>query len=142
MKSSYYYLRDPTREIRLLDLLLKAASGNLRCCLRRATIGDIPSFIFVSHVWGIKKVGRHMHLILISGAGPRIYKYCKILSRSLLGYSAMTLTSFRNSGIGGCATYTRTSPHAGEVPDWGLYHEGRVFGITSLASLYFPQAWS
>lgn len=62
MKSSYYYLRDPTREIHVLDLLLAAASDNLRCRLRRATIGDIPSFIFVSHVWGIKKVERHMHL--------------------------------------------------------------------------------
>ena len=62
MESSYYCLREPTREVRLLDLLPAAASGNLRCGMRRATIGDLPSFISVSHVWGTRKAERIMHL--------------------------------------------------------------------------------
>ncbi|KAH9204701.1 hypothetical protein DL95DRAFT_257869, partial [Leptodontidium sp. 2 PMI_412] len=48
--------------IRLLDLLPAAASGNLRCHLRRVTIGDVPPFISVSHVWGTGKAERLMYL--------------------------------------------------------------------------------
>lgn len=66
---SYYCLRAPTREIRLLDLLPAATSGNLRCRLRRATISDMPSFISVSHVWGTGKAERLVQLD--SGCGTK-----------------------------------------------------------------------
>ena len=69
---------------------------------------------------------------LVSAAGSDVAALCDTLRA---GQACLQpISSFDTAGM--------TMTHAGEVPDWGLYHEGRLFGITSLASLYFPQAWS
>ncbi|KAI8412577.1 hypothetical protein FOFC_05835 [Fusarium oxysporum] len=70
MGSSHYYcLREPAHEIRLLDVLLATASGDLNGRVRRFSIGSAPAFVSVSHVWGDKKADRAMSLE--SGCGVK-----------------------------------------------------------------------
>lgn len=55
MHDNYYCLQEPAAEVRLLDLLPPTPSGNLQCSVTRVSIGKMPKFIAISHVWGIEK---------------------------------------------------------------------------------------
>ncbi|CAJ2505612.1 Uu.00g130060.m01.CDS01 [Anthostomella pinea] len=70
MNSSHYCLSDPSREIRLLDLLPASPPGILRGRIRRATVGNAPVFVAVSHVWG--QEDREAPMLLDSGCGTRL----------------------------------------------------------------------
>lgn len=97
MESSCYCLRAPTREIRLLDLLPAAGSGNLRCRVRRATIGEMPPFISVSHVWGTGKAEKPMHLDFECGTKDvRISQHLESLFVMLLCHSSKALPQLWN----------------------------------------------
>jgi len=83
MYSSNYCLRAPTEEIRLLDLLPATPSGNLRCELKRVTIGNTPPFVSLSHVWGSGKSDRLMRLE--SGCGTKDIQISQNLESLLVG---------------------------------------------------------
>ncbi|KAH6675115.1 heterokaryon incompatibility protein-domain-containing protein [Halenospora varia] len=87
-------------EIRLLDLLRAAASGNLRCRVRRATIGDMPSFISVSHVWGTGKAERLMHLD--SGCGTKDVQISQNLESIFVGLLCHDSNTFPQLWNGSC----------------------------------------
>lgn len=82
MDLNEYCLRAPTAEIRLLDFLPPATSGNLKCRVRRASIDDTPTFISVSHVWGSGKAERLMHLE--SWCGTKVIQISKNLESLLV----------------------------------------------------------
>jgi hypothetical protein len=97
MESSYCCLHAPTREIRLLDLLPATASGNLACRVRSATLGEMPTFISVSHVWGTGKAERHMHLDFGCGAKDvQISQHLESLFIALLCHNSNTLPQLWN----------------------------------------------
>ncbi|KAH8891664.1 hypothetical protein GQ53DRAFT_865560 [Thozetella sp. PMI_491] len=92
MDSSHYCLRDPTREIRLLDLVSARDLGDVEGRIRRANIGNAPPFVAVSHVWGDRKSDRRIHLD--SGCGSRyahISPNLEALFTKLLGHDSTTL---------------------------------------------------
>jgi hypothetical protein len=92
MDSSHYCLRAPTREIRLLDLVSASDLRDAEGRIRRATIGNAPPFVAVSHVWGDRKPDRSIRLD--SGCGSKyaqISPNLKALFTKLLGHDSTTL---------------------------------------------------
>ncbi len=69
MDSNHYCLRAPNREIRLLDLSTAGDQNHLSGHIRRATIGNAPPFVAVSHVWGDLKSDRSIYID--SGCGSK-----------------------------------------------------------------------
>lgn len=99
MDSSHYCLRDPTREIRLLDLVSAGDRGDVEGRIRRVAIDNIPSFVAVSHVWGDKKPDRS--ICLDSGCGSKYIQISRNLTAlfmKLLDHDSTTLPQLWEDG--------------------------------------------
>ncbi|KAL7916586.1 heterokaryon incompatibility domain-containing protein [Trichoderma velutinum] len=71
--SNHYCLKDASKEIRLFDLVSANEQESMQGRINRATIGDAPPFVAVSHVWGDRSRDRSIRLE--SGCGT---KYAQI----------------------------------------------------------------
>ncbi|KAK4080919.1 hypothetical protein Trihar35433_2024 [Trichoderma harzianum] len=93
MDSSHYCLGDASKEIRIFDLVSANEQEPAQGRIRRATIGDAPPFVAVSHVWGDKSSDRSVRLE--SGCGT---KYAQISTNleafftRLIGLESTALT--------------------------------------------------
>ncbi|KAL6690602.1 heterokaryon incompatibility domain-containing protein [Trichoderma pleuroticola] len=99
--SNHYCLRDASKQIRLFDLVSANEQEPAQGRIRRATIGDAPPFVAVSHVWGDRSRDRSVRLE--SGCGikySQISKNLEAFFTRLKGLDATVLPQLWLKGSG------------------------------------------